>query len=369
MTRALFLISHPLGAWKNGADAATLELAAGLRARGVVVRFAAVLMETPALAPWRARLETGDLGLDPAAVALATLAVPSTHPRELAAAIAAATAPAIARLIEAAAPDVVIVPWGTVALARMARATHPRVVLLAQHGSAAARYQADELVGIEVAAMEPGVAAAMATRLARPVRVVLNPIAPPPGEAAPPGDRIGMVNFCAEKGAVVFLNVAANLPDLAFVATGGWAGRAAAYPRIAGAPPNLALVPATDDMAGFYRSLRMLLVPSLVDEAFGRVAVEAAAAGVPVVCTSRCPAARWSAALVVDAPPRPDEGSDDDLHDAGRHAAVIRGFLDAVVTLADRDNHAIAAAAARAAAATYLAAQQRSLDDLAAWLG
>ena len=54
--------------------------------------------------------------------------------------------------------------------------------------------------------------------------------------------------------------------------------------------------------------------------------------------------------------------------DAGRHAAVIRAFLDAVVTLSDPDNHAIAAAAARAAGAAYLDAQRRSLDDLVAWL-
>lgn len=370
MTRILFLVSHPIGAWKNGADLAALQLATQLAAGGDQVGFAAVLLAAePALSTWRARLARGELGVDAATLDLAVIDLPPpSHPRAVAPELAAATATAVARVIARAAPDVVIVPWGTVALARHARATHPRVVLLVQNGAAAGRLAAAEVHGLALATVSPDVAERLAARLGRPAQVILNPIAAPPRVDGPPGARVGMVNFCAEKGALVFLNVAANLPATEFVATGGWAGRAADYPRMTTGLPNLTIVPATDDMAGFYRDLAMLLVPSLVDEAFARVVIEAQLAGVPVVCTSRCPARRWSGGLVVDAPPRDDEGSDDDLHDAERHAPVIRGFLDAVVTLADPANHAIAVASARAAGAAYLDAQRRSFAEFVAWL-
>ena len=57
------------------------------------------------------------------------------------------------------------------------------------------------------------------------------------------------------------------------------------------------------------------------------------------------------------------------LHDAPRHDATIRGFLDAVLTLSDPANHALVVEAGHAEAARYVADQRRSIDALADWLG
>ena len=78
--------AHPLGAWKNGADMATVQLAAALRQRGLAVRYAAVLMEGPGLIAWRQRLAAGELGLDATDVDVTTLPSPNVPPHRLAAA-------------------------------------------------------------------------------------------------------------------------------------------------------------------------------------------------------------------------------------------------------------------------------------------
>ncbi len=374
MSRVAFLVSHPIGAWMNGADRATLTWCAQLRARDhdpVIV--ALPMRHEPTLSRWLAQVS---IGTSPAIAGVPLhvhpLDLPIGPAPRLADDLERALTVAVAAALAAVRADVVVVPWGTPRLARIARLHHDRVLLIAQNGTALDALRASDLTGIALATVSPDAAARLARPDAAPPMVLLNAIDPiAAGAAAPPGPHgaIGMVNLCAEKGAVVFLNVAANLPARRFVATGGWAGRATDYTAMTTGLANLQIVPAAPTLDGFYPGLAMLLVPSLCDEAFGRVVIEAQLAGVPVVCTSRCPARAWCGGLVVEVPPRPEEGSDDDLHDAPRHDATIRGFLDAVLTLSDPANHALVVEAGHAEAARYVADQRRSIDAFADWLG
>jgi glycosyltransferase involved in cell wall biosynthesis len=47
--------------------------------------------------------------------------------------------------------------------------------------------------------------------------------------------------------------------------------------------PNVTLRRSTPDMRSIYRDTKILIMPSLVEETFGRVAVEAQASGIPVL--------------------------------------------------------------------------------------
>ena len=99
------------------------------------------------------------------------------------------------------------------------------------------------------------------------------PLAPEP---LAPGDEIGMAGDGADKGGVIVRALARAYPDLRFrVHT-----RAASLDD---APPNLIAAPWEREPARLYAGLRLMLVPSQVAEAYGRVALEAQGFGVPVL--------------------------------------------------------------------------------------
>jgi len=145
---------------------------------------------------------------------------------------------------------------------------------------------------------------------------------------------ITMVNPRDVKGIDTTLAVAALLPHRTFLLQEAWAldphERTALLDRIRGLP-HVRLAPVTDRMAEVYRTTALLLVPSRVVETFGRVALEAAANGIPVVASRSggLPEAVGPGGVLVD----PDAP-----------AAVWAQAVERVV--ADRDRHdAIAAQA------------------------
>ncbi len=379
MSRVMILGSHPFLGWKNGADLAALQLARQLGARGHDCVLALTLMDVaPALERWRTTLAprtdgaTGDrFALDGVPVSLSRIAVPTgLHPRALRDACAAAIDQHVAAQLRELKPDVVLVPWGTLALARVARAHHERVLLWVQNGEAVEGMSADAYRGLSIATVSPDLARRIRKRIGREPLVILNPIERD-GVVAEDGprDHIGMVNFCAEKGAIVLLNVAANLPDRRFIGTGGWAGRALDYTAMNTGLGNLTIAPPFDRMSELYRQLRMLLIPSLCQEAFGRVVIEAQLSGVPVVVSSRCGARDWAGRFVVPVKPRPrDIPGERYYQDAELHRDTIKGFLDAIVTLENSDNHAIAVAEGHALAARYFNDQTASIERFERWL-
>jgi glycosyltransferase involved in cell wall biosynthesis len=99
-----------------------------------------------------------------------------------------------------------------------------------------------------------------------------------------PGGRtsVTLVNACGYKGNDIFLQLADAMPDVPFLAVEGWGttdrDRAALAAR-----PNIEVWPGTDDMETVYDRSRVLLMPSLWDEAFGYCSVEALIRGIPVL--------------------------------------------------------------------------------------
>ncbi|MBP3529792.1 MAG: glycosyltransferase family 4 protein [Thermoguttaceae bacterium] len=69
---------------------------------------------------------------------------------------------------------------------------------------------------------------------------------------------------------------------------------------------NLYALQQVDDLREFYRQTRILLAPSLWNESFGRVAVEAGLNGIPVVCSNRgaLPEVVEGWGITLDVPPR-----------------------------------------------------------------
>lgn len=101
-------------------------------------------------------------------------------------------------------------------------------------------------------------------------------------------EHVTMVNPRDVKGIDTTLAVAALLPHRSFVLQEAWAldpGERAALLLRLRALPNVRLHPVTERMSEVYRRTAVLLAPSRVVETFGRVALEAAANGIPVVAS------------------------------------------------------------------------------------
>ncbi len=108
--------------------------------------------------------------------------------------------------------------------------------------------------------------------------VVLSPVWPEEHRTTP-GDRITLVNLCADKGGKVFEALARRMPDRLFLGVRGGYGRQV-EPRL----PNVEIIATTRDMRGdVWARTRVLLMPSL-HETSGRVGLEAVCSGIPVVC-------------------------------------------------------------------------------------
>lgn len=123
----------------------------------------------------------------------------------------------------------------------------------------------------------------------------------PPIDAAEyrttPGDAATLVNLNAIKGAATFFALAERLPERTFLGVRGWGTQEIPDP----VPPNVEIVGPVADMRAAYGRTRVLLVPS-VYEAYGRVALEAAASGIPTLAhpTAGVQEAMGDAATYVD---------------------------------------------------------------------
>lgn len=82
-----------------------------------------------------------------------------------------------------------------------------------------------------------------------------------------------------DKGYATFFELARRNPDIPFLGVRGAYGEQA-YEDL----PNVTYMDHTSDMTEVYKKTKVLLVPSKY-ESYGRVAVEAAASGIPSICT------------------------------------------------------------------------------------
>jgi thioesterase domain-containing protein/glycosyltransferase involved in cell wall biosynthesis/acyl carrier protein len=105
-----------------------------------------------------------------------------------------------------------------------------------------------------------------------------------PTRPAPQTGFVTLINPCAIKGTSIFLELARRLPDVPFAAVPTW-GTTAEDRQALAALPNITILPATEKIDSIYAQTRVLLMPSLWDEAFGRAVVEAMLHAIPVLAS------------------------------------------------------------------------------------
>ncbi len=93
-----------------------------------------------------------------------------------------------------------------------------------------------------------------------------------------------MVNPCAVKGLPVFLALADAFPELPFAAVRSWGTNQSDLEALR-ARPNVEVLDPVDDIDAVFERARAVVMPSLWQEAFGFVAVEAMLRGLPVLAS------------------------------------------------------------------------------------
>jgi glycosyltransferase involved in cell wall biosynthesis len=121
------------------------------------------------------------------------------------------------------------------------------------------------------------------------------PVVPPLVEPARyrvdrPGDSVLLVNPSLRKGVETFFRLAAARPHIPFLAVESWtlhdAWRTVLVNR-ARTLDNVALWPPLEDMREAYAKARLVLMPSVHEETFGRVIAEAQLSGIPALVSDR----------------------------------------------------------------------------------
>ncbi|MEU6404000.1 glycosyltransferase [Streptomyces sp. NPDC046985] len=190
------------------------------------------------------------------------------------------------------------------ALRSLLDALRPDVVFTSQEGSAqlAAQTRPTALVagllhsvsatGLGVLAGRPhyGLAVSEFVRTRAPhtagtrLAVMYPPFAPPrPSMDEIRSASVLMINPVPAKGSELLHRLIRLMPEQHFTLIEGWWDTTADF----AAHPNVTYVPRVYDMGTLYRKHRLLLVPSVVEDAFPRVIIEAALHGVPSIGTDR----------------------------------------------------------------------------------
>jgi hypothetical protein len=100
------------------------------------------------------------------------------------------------------------------------------------------------------------------------------------------GEAVLFVNPVAVKGAHIAAAVAARLPHRKFVFVRAWPDHPS-HPHAHVDLPNVEWADNSADMRPHYARARLVLVPSVWEESFGRVVVEAQASGIPAIVSDR----------------------------------------------------------------------------------
>ncbi len=105
-----------------------------------------------------------------------------------------------------------------------------------------------------------------------------------------PDGYVTMINPVNVKGQQTFLEIAKRLPKIPFLLVESWKLSDRALQQLMeslAALPNVRFMRRVSDMRTIYSQTRLLLVPSIWEEGFGMVAIEAQSAGIPVIASAR----------------------------------------------------------------------------------
>lgn len=129
-------------------------------------------------------------------------------------------------------------------------------------------------------------------------QIVLHPAVRPSIYAGARGKKVTLVNLWRNKGVHLFWELVARNPGIEFLGVMGGYER-----QILAAMDNVEIVPNLADIREAYRQTKVILMPSAY-ESYGRVAIEAAASGIPTIAspTPGLKEALGSDGIYVDAP-------------------------------------------------------------------
>lgn len=99
------------------------------------------------------------------------------------------------------------------------------------------------------------------------------------------GSEIGALHPYTAKGLDILLHISRSMPTRQFIVPAGAGDDFRLRKAEIEAVPNLQLLPFQRSVSDFYRRCRLVLVPSLVEEGFSRVVIEALASGRPVIAS------------------------------------------------------------------------------------
>lgn len=114
-------------------------------------------------------------------------------------------------------------------------------------------------------------------------QLIVYPVIEPDRYRCERGEKVTFINPTPDKGADVFYALSKALPHRQFLVVKSVYGEQIAPPNINGANfPNVEVMEHTADIREAFRQSKVVLMPSIY-ESYGRVAVEAACAGIPAI--------------------------------------------------------------------------------------
>jgi len=120
--------------------------------------------------------------------------------------------------------------------------------------------------------------------------ILASPIDPALYRVAGPGDSVVFINPVPVKGVFIAVAMAKARPEIPFTFVAGWqtaTPHQEMLERAIAGLGNIRRMPNQADMRVVYGAARILLTPTVSEEAFGRVAIEAQWSGIPVLSSDK----------------------------------------------------------------------------------